>query len=229
MTQTQTEPQISYSETEERRDRKRMVLAISFVAGVLGLTAAGVYAGLNATATGTEAVSSGTLSLTLDAASGSAGFDQSVTSTMLPGDSVSTFVDLSSSGDADAKDLTLAVSGSPSNNLTTDESKGLAVTVTGCSVAWTVDTTAQTASCSGTTTTALAQTPVADLTGGAAGTLANSFASGSTSHFEVTTTLPDSTETTTDGNPPSNTIQGLSATLTFMFSDSQRAGKSTIA
>jgi hypothetical protein len=224
-----TQATYTYTESAERRDRKRMAFAVSFVVGILGLTAAGVYAGLNATATGSEAVTSGTLSLTLAAGDGSSGFAQDVSSNMLPGDSVSTFVDLSSSGGADAKNLTLAVSGSPSNNLTTDATKGLAVTVTACSAAWTVDTDAQTASCSGTTSNVLSQTSVANLTGGAAGVLANTFASGSTDHYKVTTTLPDSTETTTDGTPPNDTIQGLAATLTFTFSDTQRTGKSTVA
>ena len=43
----------------------------------------------------------------------------------------------------------------------------------------------------------------------------------------MTTTLPDQNETTTNGTLPGGTIQGLSTTLTFTFSETQRAATTT--
>ncbi|HET7487888.1 MAG TPA: TasA family protein [Acidimicrobiales bacterium] len=205
------------------RSRKRVALAAAFAAGVLALTGAGVYAGLNAVATGTADVTSGTLSLTVTADVG-AGFGQTI-SNMAPGDTYNSFVKLTNGANLAAKDLTLAVTGSGSTLLTTDGTKGLAVAVTQCSVAWTLATGA----CSGSTTALLASTPVATLSSTPGSVVSGAIAASTVWHLKVSVSLPDQSETTTNGTPPGGTIQGLSTTLTFTFSESQRTAVTTNA
>jgi hypothetical protein len=205
-----------------RRNPTRVALAVAFAVGVLSLTGAGVYAGLTATATGTAAVTSGTLSLTMAAGSGSVGLPQTV-SNMAPGDVVNTFVDLSNGSGLAAKNLTLGVTGTGSTLLTTDATKGLAISVTQCSVAWTVATGV----CSGTTTPLVTSTAVATLSSTPATVVSGSVATSASWHLRLGLTLPDQNETTVNGVPPTPTIQGLSTTLTYTFSESQRTATTT--
>ena|SRR5579862_5520804 len=199
-----------------RRKRSRVLLAVIFSFGVLSFVGAGVYAALNATATGTESVTSGTLSLTVAAGSGSTGFGLTV-SDMAPGDVANTYVDLTNGGTLSARDLTLEVVGTGSTLLTTSPTEGLAVAVTQCSVAW----TAASGTCSGTTTALLASTAVANL--GTPGTVVSgSIAVGALFHLQVSLSLPNDNETTVNGVPPSPTIQGQSTTLTYTFDEQQR-------
>ena len=125
------------------------------------LATAGVYAGLSATATGAESVTSGTLNLTLTNDTGSVGFSN-FTPKMAPGDTDNVYVNLNNTGTlASAAGMTLAVTGTPGNALTNGSvaGEGLTVTATQCSVAWTVATGV----CSGTTTPILANTQVSAL------------------------------------------------------------------
>jgi hypothetical protein len=118
-----------------RRSGTRIALASAFAMGVLGLVGAGVYAGLNATATGTQTVTSGTLSLVVTTEAG-AGFGQTF-SNMAPGDVHNSYVTLTNGATLAAQNLTLAVSPGTANELSS-AAKGLTVTVTGCTVAWTL-------------------------------------------------------------------------------------------
>src|SRR3954447_24865881 len=117
------------------RSRNRTLIAASFGVAALALTGAGVYAGLNAEATGTQAVSSGTLSLVQLAGTGSGGLATPIND-MAPGDSVSRLVDVTDNGTIDARDLQLTVTGSGSTLLTTSATKGLRVTVERCVLPW---------------------------------------------------------------------------------------------
>jgi len=208
--------------TSERRSG-RTAFAIAFVAVAVALTGAGAYAGLNATATGTASVSSGTLSLTLAAGSGSAGFPQTITN-MAPGDVINTYVDLSNGATMAGQALTLGVTGSGSTTLTTNATKGLEVSVNQCSVAW----TATTGVCSGTTTPlGTASDPVATLASTPTTLVSGSVATSTTYHLQVSLTLPNQSETTVNGVTPTTTIQGLSTTLTYTFSENQRTATTT--
>jgi hypothetical protein len=200
------------------------------VAGLLtmsiGLLAtAGVYAGLSATATGAESVTSGTLNLTLspDVGTGFSNF----TGKMAPGDTDNVYVTLNNTGTlATAAGMTLAVAGVPLNALTngTVVGEGLTVTATECSVAWTLATGV----CSGTTTPILTTTQVSALTTPTA--LSNIpalvAASGQVAHVQVSLGLV-ATETSTNGVAPGSTVQGLSTTLTYTFTEQQRTGVAT--
>jgi hypothetical protein len=198
------------------------------VAGLLAtsvglLATAGVYAGLSATATGSESVTSGTLNMTLTADGTSSGFS-TFTPKMAPGDSDNVYVNINNTGTlASAAGMTLAVAGSPLNALTNGSvaGEGLTLTATQCSVTWTVATGV----CSGTTTSILANTQLSALSTATA--LSNVpalvAATGQLAHVQFSLGLV-ATETSTNGVAPGSTIQGLTAALTFTFTEQQRTG-----
>lgn len=213
----------AHSIRRPHRSRGRIALAAAFAAGVLSLTGAGVMAGLNAVATGTHDVTSATLSLTVSTDAG-AGFGQTL-SNMAPGDVANSFVRLTNGAGLAAKDLTLSVTGTGSTILTTSAAKGLAVAVSSCSVAW----TASDGSCSGSSSSLLASTPVATLSGTPGTLVSGAVAASAVYHLKLSVSLPDQSETTTNGTPPGGTVQGLSTTLTFSFNELQRDAVTTNA
>ena len=199
----------------------RLALASGVAIGGLALTGMAVYAGLNAEATNTTAqtIDSGTLELTY--ADNGAGFT-SVAAKMAPGDVVNRYVDLTNGGTLDGKTLTLAAVDASPTKLSTDSVNGLQVTVTECT-GGTWDPT--TGACSGTTATpvsgplaSMATTPLS---------LASNVASGATMHYQVSVALPDQNETVTNGALPANTIQGLTANITWTFNELQRDATTT--
>src|ERR1700722_5790124 len=92
---------------KERRYGKIAVAGLLTASAGL-LATAGVYAGLSATATGAESVTSGTLNLTLGNDTGSTGFSN-FTPKMAPGDTDNVYVNLNNTGTlASAAGMTLA-------------------------------------------------------------------------------------------------------------------------
>lgn len=210
-----------------RRD-PRLVAATAFGAVGLSVTAMGVYAGLQAEATKDQTVTAGKLDLQLSAATPSAGFSTAITG-LAPGDTVYRYVDLTDASTIDVQNLTLKVSdGASGQPLTTGTTTGLKAGVAECSTAWTVDTSANgglgTGSCGGTTSTPLAPGWVSGLS--SAATLGGTQAKGGTRHFQVAVTLV-ATETTTNGTPPTGTVQNKSANLTWTFTEDQRTASTT--
>jgi spore coat-associated protein N len=216
-----------HSRSKPRR-HGRVAVAGVFAASVGLLTTAGVYAGLSGVATGSEAVTSGTLNLTLSPDVG-AGF-ASFTGKMAPGDTNNVYVDLNNTGTlASAAGMTLWVAGTPANALTNGAAagEGLTVTATQCSVAWTLATGA----CSGTTTPILATAQISTMnTAGTAVALSNvpalAAATGQVAHVQVSLGLVG-TEVSTNGVAPTQTVQGLSTTLAYTFTEQQRVGTAT--
>ena len=217
----------SRTQSEKKRPTKAVIAGL-FIASVGLLTTAGVYAALSGVATGSESVSSGTLNLTLSADVG-VGFSN-FAGKMAPGDTNNVYVNLNNTGTlASAAGMTLWVAGAPANALTngTAPGEGLTVTATQCSVAWTLATGV----CSGSTTPILASTQISTMnTAGTAVNLSNIpalvAATGQVAHVQVSVGLV-ATETSTNGVSPSPTIQGLSTTLTYTFTEQQRTGIAT--
>lgn len=213
--------------TKDKR-HGRFVVAGLFALSIGLLTTAGVYAALSGIATGSEAVTSGTLNLTLSA-DVRAGFSN-FTGKMAPGDTDNVYVNLNNTGTlTTAAGMTLWVAGSPANALTngTAPSEGLTVTLTQCSVAWTLATGV----CSGSTTSILATAQISTFnTSGTAVSLSNvpslAATTGQVAHVQVSLGLVG-TEVSTNGVPPSPTIQGLSTALTYTFTEQQRLGVAT--
>lgn len=211
------------------RGNRRSTLAALVAVGGLVLTAGGVYAGLNAIATNTtpQTVTSGTLKLSM--ANDGAGFSQNV-SDVAPGDVVNRFVDLTNGGTLDAQNLTLTVADGTPTKLTTDATNGLHVSVLACTTAaWVVNAVTNTATCADLTgpTTIVNNAALATISGTPAALVAGAVPQGSVYHYEISLTLPNQNETTTNGTLPVGTIQGLSASLTWTFNELQRSATTT--
>ncbi len=210
----------------QRPNHTRRALAAGFAVSVLLLTGAGVYAALTATATGTSAVTSGTLLMTLTADGTSGGLPETI-SNMAPGDVYNVYVNVNNTGTlASAAGMTLGAAANPVTPLTNGSiaGEGLTVTVTQCSVVWTAGT------CSGTTTSILPGTLLSTFASPQALSNVPSLAAttGQLAHLQFSLSMAG-TETSTNGVLPAPTIQGLSTTITWTFTEQQRAGQTTNA
>jgi hypothetical protein len=120
---------------------------------------------------------------------------------------------LSNSGNQNLASVTLTTTASPSSLLDTDATNGLQLLIQACSTAWTEAGTspAFTYTCSGTTTTVLASRPVI----GSNVALSNlgSLTAGATDNLVATLSFPSAA---------GNTLQGLSSTVSFAFTGTQR-------
>jgi hypothetical protein len=214
--------QHSHSQAKEKRHGRTVVAGLIALSVGL-LSTAGVYAALTAVATGSESVTSGTLLLTVGPDTGSVGFPASVTN-MAPGDTMSTYVNLKNTGTLAGSGITLSTSALNSNPLTNGSiaGEGLNATITECSVAWTAA-----GACTGTSTVVLASTPVSTMLSTPTSLASSALAAGGAiNHLQFTLGL-SGTETSTNGVLPAATIQGLSNTVTFTFTESQRTPVST--
>jgi hypothetical protein len=210
----------------KRPNHTRRALAAGFAVSVLLLTGAGVYAALTATATGTSAVTSGTLLMTLTADGPSTGLPETVTA-MAPGDVYNVYVNVNNTGTlASAAGMTLGAVANPVTPLTNGSiaGEGLTVAVNQCSVAWTAGT------CSGVTTPILASTLLSAFSSPQALSNVPALAAttGQLAHLQFSLSMAG-TETSTNGVLPSPTIQGQSTTITWTFTEQQRAGQTTNA
>lgn len=221
-----------HSEHQAGNKRGRTVLAAAFAVAGLAITGAGVYAGLSANANNTtaETVTSGTLRLTMAAETGAAALSATV-SDMAPGDVNNKFVVLTNGGTLDGKNLGLAVTDGTGSALSTSATKGLSVAVTRCSGPYIPATgfcsaAIATPTLPGTETSYLAKTSVSALGSKVAFTGPVNPAPGAAYNLKVSL-YHDGTETVTNGTLPAGTIQGLTATLTYTFSEDQRDGVTT--
>lgn len=211
---------------DERRKRAawRPLAAAAAAGSVLVITGFGVWASLNATATGVTSVNSGTLKLVM--ADSGVGFTQNLTN-MAPGDSINRFVSLTNTGTLDGKALTLAITAPAGNVLVTDgvspsTTKAAKLTVQNCAGAtWNATTGA--CGSGGVVTTLLG--PAALSTLATPNTLANVSTLAATNgglNLKLTVALPDQAETTVNGILPTGGIQNATAALTYTFAETQR-------
>ena len=200
----------------------KVTIVITAALGGAGLVASNVFAALTATATNTSggSVTTGTLKLQL-APSGVSGITSGFTApiaAMGPGDTFNRYIDLSNTGTLDGASPTLQIVTADSNTLVNNPTAGLQVTITACTVAWT-----NTGTCSGTSSAALAATPVSKLTASAQSITLPSVLVGGVNYLKVSTSLPLGTENVLNGVLPVGTVQGLTAALTWTFVIQERA------
>lgn len=216
----------SSSSVNRKRAAWKPIAIASIGAAALITTGASVYATLQATASNVtpQEISSGTLSLILS--DNGTGFSQNV-SNIAPGDTVNRFVLLDNDGSLDAQTLTFTATATGSTNLITDgtspsTTQALRVAVTRCSVAW----TAATGVCSGTTSSLLVPTVLSSVATPQV-LLAGSIASEELLHLRIQLLLPDQNETTVNGVPPAETVQGASVDVAYSFNVLQRTATTT--
>jgi hypothetical protein len=192
----------------------------------MGLVTSNVFALLTASAFNTTggSVTTGTLLLTVSPSTvnGITGGFTSAISALGPGDTVNRYVDLTIGGTLDAANPTLQILATTDNTLVTDTDNGLQVTITGCSVEWT-----NTGTCSGTTSTVLAQTSAANLRSASRSLVLPTLFAGGINRLKVTIFLPSGDENVENGNLPVGTVQGLTNSLTWKFAVTERAATTT--
>jgi hypothetical protein len=191
------------------------------VLGSLGIVgAAAAVAGMGTFGTFTDStaplnasVTSGTLSLDLNAVNSTATLPMNATG-FVPGDSISRSVDLANTGNLAFAGISMTSTATTSSLLDTDKVNGLQLGVKSCPVNWTETVTngVATYTCSGATTTVVnsgSAVTSATLTGVA------SLNAGGTDHLVVTLTLPASAD---------NTFQGKTSALSVSFTGAQKTG-----
>lgn len=190
--------------------RRKVAISVMMAATAAAVAGLGTFGSFTATTSASEAVNSGTVSLTL----ADNNFATNAAS-IVPGDTINRQVKLVNSGDTNQASISLTTTATTSSILDTDATNGLQLSVQSCPTAWTQSAVGSgfTYSCTGTATTLVAARPVV----GANIALPSiaALTAGSTSYLVVTMTLP----TTAD-----NTFQGKSSTVSFTFNGTQRAG-----
>ena len=208
----------------------KVLLAFSVGTLGLGLVTDSVMATVNATAFNTSAtpISTGSLTIVLANGAGSAGFGNTF-SGLVPGDTRTVYVDVTQgSSTSTLPKLTITDTATVNSLLTTDATRGLAVTVNGCATAWSGG------SCSGGSTVVLASTPLLTLKTATALSNYTTTALG-VNYLQFIVTLPVGLdETSANGaaavvSGGTGTIQGLTANITWTISVQQRAATSTSA
>lgn len=195
------------------RSSTGMKLAVS--GGLLALVTAGVggaaFASFTASTNAEATTATGTVSFA-DISTDGTGQRLSVgAKDIAPGDSLQRAVTITNTGSVDMLDtVTLTSNAKTSSLLDTDTTDGLQIAIDKCSEAWKESSAPYTYTCSGTTTSVLASTPVI----GASMALKNIDATaGTENNLRATLTLPSTA---------GNTFQGLSSTIDFTFNGQQR-------
>lgn len=204
----------------------KIAIVAAAALGGTALVSSSVFASLSATATSTaQSVTTGTLKLT--SADAGNGFTTAI-SNMAPGDVQNRYVTYTNSGLLDAQGLNLSIADTGASLLTTDGTKGLQVTVTGCSVAWTTATGV----CGGTTasvagTDLLASTSLFGLKTTPGVINSGAITAGTIKYYKFAIAMPNTVETTLNGVLPGGTVQGLSASITWTLTENQKAAVTT--
>lgn len=190
------------------------VAAIGTAASVAGL---GTFGAFTSTTQAATPATAGTVVIALGPA-GTATNRLTVGATgLVPGDTVQRAFQLSNTGNQALSTITVTSTASPSSLLDTDATNGLQLLIQSCSSTWTEAGTAPayTYTCGGTTSTVLASRAVIGSNLPLSGL--NSLTAGSTDNLMATLTFPAAA---------GNTLQGLSSTVSFNFTGTQRAATS---
>ena len=186
--------------------------SVAILGAAAGVASLATFASFTSSTTAqAQSLTSGTVSITL----GTANRLTVGATNLVPGDTIQRAVDITNNGSAGTSSVgsvSLTTTASPSSLLDTDTTNGLQMVVDKCSVAWTESGPPYTYTCGGTTTSVLASRAVI----GNSIALSNmsSITAGNTDHLRVTLTLPA---------VASNTLQGQSSTLSYVFTATQRA------
>jgi len=211
-----------------RSTSKKLLLSLAAVGVAAGIAGLGTFATFTSSTNASEAISSGTVSINLGTAGGSANRLTIGASGLVPGDTIQRRVQLTNpSGNQALASITLTTTATPSNVLTTDATNGLQMKIEKCAgtLGWheTVNGSVYTYTCdqsspgdnAGARTTVLAQRAII----GSTLSLSNmsALAANSSDDMVVTVSLPSTAD---------NTFQTLSSTVTYTFNATQRNGTS---
>jgi spore coat-associated protein N len=197
-----------------RRTTRKLLLSLAAIAAAASIAGLATFATFTSSVSQSQSISTGTVTIALGATGASTNRLNIGATAVAPGDTIQRSVDLINSGSLNLASLNLTTTATTTSLLDTDATNGLQMAIDKCSVAWTEAGTAPayTYTCSGTTSTVLASTPVI----GSNLALSNlsALTASSTDHLRVTLTLP-----ATAGN----TFQGLTSVIQYTFTGTQRA------
>jgi spore coat-associated protein N len=194
--------------------RGKVLVTLGVLAAAATAVGAGTYASFTASTTaGPLTVSSGTEALSVPVAGATNRMTVSATG-IVPGDTIQRAVNLQNTGNQNLSSITLTTNATTSSLLDTDTTNGLQLVIDRCSVAWTEAgvAPAYTYSCSGSTTSVLASTPV--IGSGLALSNLTTTTAGATDYLRVKLTFPSGA---------GDTLQGKSSTINVTFNGTQRA------
>lgn len=197
-----------------RSTRTRVLLSLALVGSAASVAGLGTYGSFTSTTSASQTVGTGTVAIALGATGASTNRLTVNASGLVPGDTVQRSFDLTNSGSENLAGVTLTSTATTSSLLDTDTTDGLQVVIERCSVAWTEAgvSPAFTYTCGGSTSTVIASRPAV----GTAVAMSNlgSLTAGATDYLRLTLTLPGTA---------GNALQGLTSTLSYAFTGTQRA------
>lgn len=206
---------------------RNTLLALIAIGAAASATTGGTFASFNAKATPAAggSITAGSLLMTIGKDSTSNGLPETINA-MAPGDIYNVYVLLTNTGTLpSAAGMTLAAAvTAPANALTNGSiaGEGLYVAINNCSVAW----TAATGACTGAMTSVLASTALSAFGAPQNVSTAALAATNGVAHLQFQMTLAG-TDVSTNGIAPNPTIMGLSTTITWTFTEAQRAAQTT--
>jgi predicted ribosomally synthesized peptide with SipW-like signal peptide len=193
---------------------RKLLLSLAAVAAAASIAGLATFATFTSSVSQSQSITTGTVQIALGATGASTNRLNIGATAVAPGDTIQRSVDLINQGSLNLASVALTTSATTSSLLDTDATNGLQMVIDKCSVPWTEGGTAPayTYTCSGTTSSVVASTPVI----GTNMTMNNlsALTAGNTDHLRVTLTLP-----ATAGN----TFQGLTSTVQYTFTGTQRA------
>ncbi|MFK4299659.1 spore coat-associated protein N [Arthrobacter sp. GAS37] len=196
----------------------KVIASLALVGTAAGVAGLGTYGAFTSSTSASNTVASGTVNIALGASNTPGNRLSVAASGLVPGDTVQRTATLSNAtGNQGLSAITLTTSALPTSKLDTDATNGLQMVIDNCSVPWTEAGTAPayTYTCSGTTTSVLASHAVTG--SNLALNNLNTVNAGQTDNLRVTLTLPSTAD---------NTFQGLSSTVAFNFTGTQRTATS---
>ncbi len=193
---------------------QKVTLSIALLLLAAALAGIGAYATFTDSASASQSVTTGTVSIDLGATGSSTNRLNVDATAVAPGDTMQRSFDLTNSGSLNLSAITLTTNATTSSLLDTNGTDGLQMVIDRCSNAWTESgsSPAFTYTCSGSTSTVVSSRAIV----GSNIALSNLTVTtaGNTDHLRLTLTLP-----TTAGNA----FQGLTSTVAYTFTGTQRA------
>lgn len=201
--------------SQHRTRAQKILLSLAILGCAASIAGLGTFAAFTSTTSASQTVSSGTVVIALGATGASTNRLTVNATGIVPGDTMQRSFNLANTGSQNLASITLTTSATSSSLLDTDATSGLQMIIERCSVAWVEAgvSPAFTYTCAGTTSTVLATRAVV----GSSLSLSNltTTTAGNTDYLRLTLSLPSSA---------GNSFQGLSSTIQYSFTGTQRAG-----
>ncbi|MHB8668963.1 MAG: TasA family protein [Acidimicrobiales bacterium] len=192
----------------------KLLLSIGAMGTTAALAGLGTFATFTSTTSASQPITAGTVTIALGS-TGAVTNRLTLSATgVVPGDTIQRAFDLTNSGNQNLASAALTTTATVSSLLDTDATNGLQMVVDKCSTAWTEGgvSPAFTYTCGGSLTTPIASRAAIG-SNLALGSI-NALTAGGTDHMRVTLTLPSGA---------GNTLQGLTSTIQYAFTGTQRA------